>query len=243
MEWAWRPLHTFLRRNSANGATPPGRPAVQPTFARAMRPVVSSATMDELPKSQGLSRLEAAATLFDSVEAGDPGAIDQLIPLVYDELRRMARRQRAREGRTPTLHTTELVHEAYLRLADDAQVTTHGRAYFMGAAAQAMRRVVIDAARRRAAHKRGGGLLQVTLGDDVASVDAYASELLDLDRALTTLDGENPRLARTVECRFFGGMTVEETAEALAVSARTVKSDWVLARAWLFDALGRDTEP
>lgn len=211
--------------------------------ARAMRPVVSSANMDELPQSQRPSRLEAAATLFDAVEAGDPRALDQLIPLVYDELRRMARRHRAREGRPPTLHTTELVHEAYLRLSDDVRVTTRGRAYFMGAAAQAMRRVVIDAARRRSAGKRGGGLLQVTLGEDVASVNAYAGELLDLDRALTTLEGENPRLARTVECRFFTGMTVEETAEALDVSARTVKSDWMLARAWLFDALGRDSEP
>lgn len=162
---------------------------------------------------------------------------DDLVPLLYDELHRMAQRQRAREGRQPTLHTTELVHEAYLRLADDPRVQQRGRAYFMGAAAQAMRRVLIDAARRRAADKRGGDQVRVTLGDDVASVDAYASELLDLDRALTGLEAESPRLARTVEYRFFGGLTVEETAAALEVSPRTVKADWALARAWLVDAM------
>jgi RNA polymerase sigma factor (TIGR02999 family) len=142
---------------------------------------------------------------------------DDLVPIVYDELRRMAQRQRAGEGGEPTLHTTELVHEAYLRLADDARVAQRGRPYFMGAAAQAMRRVLIDAARRRAADKRGGDRVQVTLADDIASVDAYAGELLDLDRALTELERESPRLARTVEYRFFGGMTVDETATVLEV--------------------------
>jgi RNA polymerase sigma factor (TIGR02999 family) len=162
---------------------------------------------------------------------------DDLVPLLYDELHRMAHGQRAREGRQPTLHTTELVHEAYLRLADDPRVRERGRAYFMGAAAQAMRRVLIDAARRRRAAKRGGDPVRVTLGEDDATVDAYASELLDLDRALAGLEAESPRLARTVECRFFGGMTVDETATALEVSPRTVKADWALARAWLVDAL------
>jgi RNA polymerase sigma factor (TIGR02999 family) len=194
--------------------------------------------MDDLSKNPEPSRLEAAAALLSSAEAGDPTALERLVPLLYDELRHMARRQRAREGRQPTLHTTELVHEAYLRLADDPRVTARGRAYFMGAAAQAMRRVLIDAARRRGADKRGGDPVRVTLGDDAASVAAYASELVDLDRALSALEGESPRLARTVECRYFGGMTVEQTAEALEVSPRTVKSDWALARAWLFDALG-----
>lgn len=176
--------------------------------------------------------------LLTRAEAGDGDALEQLVPLLYDELRHMARRHRAREGRQPTLHTTELVHEAYLRLADDSGVTARGRAYFMGAAAQAMRRVLIDAARRRGADKRGGDAVRVTLADDDASVHAYADELLDLDRALSALEAESPRLGRVVECRYFGGMTVEETAEALDVSPRTVKSDWALARAWLFDALG-----
>lgn len=190
----------------------------------------------------GTSAREATVTLLESLEEGDSAAFDRLVPLLYDDLRRMARRQRAHEGRQPTFQTTELVHEAYLRLADDPRVTERGRAYFMGAAARAMRRVLIDAARRRGADKRGGGAVRVTLSGDVASVDAYADELLDLDRALEALEEESPRLARTVECRFFGGMTVAETAEALEVSPRTVKGDWALARAWLFDALGYPRE-
>jgi RNA polymerase sigma-70 factor, ECF subfamily len=196
------------------------------------------ADMDELPKDPDASPLEAAAALLTSAESGDRRAPRQLVAVLYDELRRMARRQRAREGRQLTLHTTELVHEAYLRIADDSRVTARGRAYFMGAAAQAMRRVLIDAARRRSSDKRGGDPVRVTLGEGVASVNAYASDLIDLDRALSALEGDSPRLARTVECRFFSGMTVEETAEALGVSARTVKGDWALARAWLYDAMG-----
>jgi RNA polymerase sigma factor (TIGR02999 family) len=159
------------------------------------------------------------------------------VALLYEELRALAHRQRSRESANPTIHTTELVHEAYLRLADDERVRGRGRAYFFGAAAQAMRRVLVDAARRRGALKRGGDLVHVTLGEDAASVDAYASDLLDLDRALDALESEHPRLARVVELRFFGGLTVEEAAEALHVSPRTVKGDWALARAWLHEAL------
>jgi RNA polymerase sigma factor (TIGR02999 family) len=180
-----------------------------------------------------------AAALLASIEDGDGTELDRLVPLLYEELRRMARLQRAREGEQPSLHTTELVHEAYLRLIGAERATARGRAYFMGAAARAMRRVLVDAARARNADKRGGGAVKVTLGDDTAAVDAYASELLDLERALARLEAESPRLARTVECRYFGGMSVDETAEALDVSPRTVKGDWRLARAWLHDALQR----
>jgi RNA polymerase sigma factor (TIGR02999 family) len=183
------------------------------------------------------ARRDDTTSLLESAEAGDRTAMERLVPIVYGELRRMARHQRAREGHHPTLNTTELVHEAWLRLAGDPRVTERGRAYFMGAAARAMRRVLIDAARRRQTDKRGADPVRVTLSDDVAQVDAYASELVDLDRALTGLERENARLARTVECRFFCGMTVEETAAALEVSPRTVKADWALARAWLFDVL------
>lgn len=192
--------------------------------------------------TSGSSSREATVTLLESMEDGDSAAFHRLVPLLYDELRRMARGQRAQEGRRTSLQTTELVHEAYLRLADDPRVTERGRAYFMGAAARAMRRVLIDAARRRGTAKRGGDAVQVTLSEHVASVDAYAGELLDLDRALTGLEDEHPRLARTVECRFFGGMSVEETAKVLDVSPRTVKGDWALARAWLFDALASPRE-
>jgi RNA polymerase sigma-70 factor, ECF subfamily len=157
--------------------------------------------------------------------------------MLYDELRELARRQLAREHRLPTLQPTELVHEAWLRLIDSDQVGQRGRAYFFGAAARAMRHVLIEAARRRGAVKRGGGQEHVTLDEGHAMVDAYASELVELDDALQELEQLNPRHARVVECRYFGGLSVEETAAALDVSPRTVKSDWALARAWLYTAL------
>ncbi len=159
------------------------------------------------------------------------------VDLFYDELRALAHRERSRERGEPTLLTTDLVHEAWLRLASDPALASRGRAYYFGAAARAMRRVLVDAARRRTALKRGGGEVAVTLGEAAGAVVACASDLLDLDRALDALDRENPRMARVVELRFFGGLTVEDTAQALEVSPRTVKGDWALARAWLHDAL------
>jgi RNA polymerase sigma factor (TIGR02999 family) len=168
--------------------------------------------------------------------------IDELVPLIFDELHEMAHWQLAREHRNVTLQTTALVHEAYLRLVDGARVTDRGRAYFFAAAARAMRQVLVDAARRRKAAKRGGDAPLLALDEEVGLVDAYASELLDLDHALEELKLRNPRHMQVVECRFFGGMSVEETAAALDVSPRTVKSDWALARSWLYHVLGRDRE-
>lgn len=181
--------------------------------------------------------MNATTTLLRTLESAESPALEQLVPHIYDELRRMAHRQLAREPRNPTLQTTELVHEAYLRLVDDDRVTRRGRAYFFAAAARAMRQVLIGAARRRNASKRGDGLPPLTLEEHHVAVDAYATDLLDLDEALTELESLNPRQVRVVECRFFGGLSVEETASALDVSARTIKSDWALARAWLYDAL------
>ncbi len=149
----------------------------------------------------------------------------------------MARRQLSRQNERYTLQTTELVHEAYLRLVGDARVTSRGRAYFYAAASIAMRHVLVDAARRRNTAKRGSGVVALSLDEHVGAVDAYAHQLLDLDVAIQKLERKNPRSARVVECRFFGGMSVEDTAEALGISPRTVKSDWALARAWLYDAL------
>jgi RNA polymerase sigma factor (TIGR02999 family) len=169
--------------------------------------------------------------------SGDLPTLDLLVPLIFDELRAIARRQLAREDGLVTLQTTELVHEAYLRLAGDSRVTQLGRAYFYAAAARAMRQVLVDAARRRKARKRGAGVTPLSLDENMAAVEAYGEELLDLDDALQRLESRNSRHARVVECRFFGGMSVEDTAEALEVSPRTVKSDWALARAWLFDEL------
>ena len=166
--------------------------------------------------------------------------VDLLVPVILDELRALAHRQLAREHGPISLQTTELVHEAYLRLADDARVTQLGRPYFFAAAAQAMRQVLVDAARRRKSQKRGAGAPVLSLDEHVAAIEGYAHELLDLDEALRRLEARNPRHARVVECRFFGGMSVEDTADALRVSPRTVKSDWALARAWLYDELRGD---
>ena len=180
--------------------------------------------MSEVPEASSLP----AATL------------DELMPLVFDELRRLARRQLAREHQCRTLQTTDLVHEAYLRLVNHPGVVAHGRAYFYAAAARAMRNVLVDAARKRRATKRGAGTELLSLDPDRAAADTFGAELLELDEALERLARRNPRHARTVECRFFGGMSVEDTATALGVSPRTVKSDWALARAWLYEALRGD---
>jgi RNA polymerase sigma factor (TIGR02999 family) len=176
----------------------------------------------------------------------EPAApLDDLIPLVYDELRRMAHHRLVRE-RGAALDTTALVHEAYLRLVDDTQVTQRGRAYFFGAAARAMRTVLIDLARRHNALKRGGGRRDQTWDDnarapDLSELDGYAARLLDLDAALDDLARLNERHARVVECRFFGGLTAEETADVLGLSPRAVQYDWAAARAWLQRTLGETT--
>ena len=179
----------------------------------------------------------AAAELLRTAESGDAASLEDLIPLIYDELREIAHRQLVGDPRNDAIQTTELVHETYLKLVGDARVTQRGRAYFYGAAARAMRQVLVDAARKRHAVKRGSGVSMVTLDDDATAVTEYADELLELNDALLELEKHSPRQARVVECRYFGGLGVEETAAALDVSPRTVKSDWALAKAWLYDEL------
>jgi RNA polymerase sigma factor (TIGR02999 family) len=164
---------------------------------------------------------------------------DELLPLVYDELRQIAHRHLAREHRQRTLSTTGLVHEAYLKLVDQSQISDKGRAYFFAAASRAMRQVLVDAARRRNRAKRGGGEAVLNVDDFQVAVDDFAARLSDLDEALQKLAALFPRQARVVECRFFGGLSVEETAEALDLAPRTVKRDWSLARAWLYRELQR----
>jgi RNA polymerase sigma factor (TIGR02999 family) len=161
----------------------------------------------------------------------------ELLPLVYDELRQMARRHLAGERRQRTLNTTGLVHEAYLKLVDSARVPVKNRAYFFAAAARAMRQILVDAARRRGRIKRGNGEVPLNLDDFQIGVDDFAAELRNLDEALEKLTLLFPRQARVVECRFFAGLSVEETAEALEMAPRTVKRDWSLARAWLYREL------
>lgn len=175
--------------------------------------------------------------LLHAAQGGDQEALDRLVPLIYEDLRRLARRQLDREGGGHTLQTTALIHEAYLKLAGPggAQAASN-RAHFMAIAARAMRQVLVDYARRRKAAKRGGGIIYATLGDAAEPVDASAEELLALNDALDQLD---PRQRQVIECRFFGGMEEKEIAEALGVSERTVRRDWVKARAWLHRALYR----
>ena len=164
---------------------------------------------------------------------GDPTALNQLLPLVNEELRRLARSYMRRERPNHTLQTTALVNEAYMRLVDQKQVHWQNRAHFLAIAAQLMRRILVDYARRRQYQKRGAGALQVTLSDAESLTDEKAPDLVALDEALTELDKMDSRRSRVVELRFFGGLSIEETAEVLKVSPTTVERDWTIAKAWL----------
>jgi RNA polymerase sigma factor (TIGR02999 family) len=166
--------------------------------------------------------------------------VERLLPLVYEELRRIARRQLRHEGVGHTLNTTALVHEAYLRLAAPSHLDISGRAEFLSIAAMAMRRVLIDYARQRTAQKRGGVQMRVELDDIEVAAEGRAEQLVALDEALTALAVSNPRLARVVDCRFFGGMSQEETALALQLTPRTVRRDWTKARMWLAMAMNSE---
>lgn len=177
-----------------------------------------------------------SAALVTAARNGDPGALDELFALAYEELRRLARQ--VRSGRaTPTLNTTALVHEAYLRLGAAESLSATDAAHFKRLMAQCMRHVLIDAARRRTAAKRGGNQVRVTLGDDVIGDERHLAGVLELHEALRELERLDPRRAAVVECRYFGGLDVAETAAALDTSTATVKRDWRVARAWLAQRL------
>lgn len=165
--------------------------------------------------------------------AGDQSALHRLFPLVYAELRGIAHRQLRGERSGHTLGTTALVHEAYLRLVDQTRVQWADRAHFFGVAAGAMRRILIDQARRRGARKRGAAPRRMSLDEVPIPIEERAETLLALDEALTELTAVDERIGRVVECRFFGGLTEEETADALGVTARTVRRDWTKAKGWL----------
>lgn len=190
----------------------------------------------------------------DDEAAGSPGptpasdaasrsraSLDAFAPQLYDELRSIAHRQLRGERADHSLCTTALVHEAYLKLARLDRMEWQNRAQFCAEAARAMRRILVDYAVRRRAAKRGGERVRVTLPDSLALPDPRADELLALDEALTAFEKEWPRQARVVECRFFGGMTIPEMAEAFGIAEATVSRDWQLARAWLNRALEPDT--
>jgi RNA polymerase sigma-70 factor (ECF subfamily) len=168
---------------------------------------------------------------------GDEGALERLLPLVEAELRRLARAYMARERGGHTLQPTALINEAFLRLIDARHVRWQDRAHFVGIAARLMRRVLVDHARSRGYQKRGGGAARVTLTDALAVTPGPALDLVALDRALEALSVEDPRKAKVIELRFFGGMSVEETAEVLHLSNDTIKRDWRLGKLWLLRAL------
>jgi len=183
--------------------------------------------------------------LVEAWSAGDEAAFDRLIELVYDDLHQIAHRHLRLDRPDHTINTTALVHEAYLRLAQHQDGVWRSRAQFFAFASRAMRHILIDYARHRRAAKRGGTRIQVPLTENMAAIDAEVAELLALDEALALLEQRNPRMASVVECRFFGGLSVAETAEVLDASVRTVERDWTRARAYLQRALanGADQDP
>jgi RNA polymerase sigma factor (TIGR02999 family) len=175
-----------------------------------------------------------------AVGGGERAGVDRLFEIVYDELGRLARRQLG-PGARQTLDTTGLIHEAYLRMVDQTRVTFADRAQFFAYASRAMRSILVDHARRHSAEKRGGGVRPLPLDESIAGV-AYQTDLvLAVDEALDRLDALEPRLRQVVECRYFGGMSEEDTATALGISPRTVRRDWRKARAWLYDELSEET--
>jgi RNA polymerase sigma factor (TIGR02999 family) len=193
---------------------------------------------------------QSVTELLALASAGDRAALDRALPLVYDELHRLARRQLRREAEGHTLSSVALVHEAYLRLVDQTRSAWRDRAHFLAIAATAMRRILVDHARRHHALRRGGDARRVPLEaldalDALDAIDGLALEeraglLVALDEALARLASLDARQARVVECRFFGGLTEEETAEALGIGLRTAKRDWAKARSWLYQELYPD---
>jgi RNA polymerase sigma factor (TIGR02999 family) len=182
--------------------------------------------------------------LLKAWAGGDPSALDQLAPLVYKELRRMAKGYMRRERPGQTLQTTALVHEAYLRLVDVTNVDWHDRAHFFAVSAQMMRRILVDAARARTSVKRGFGMPRVNL-DEIPEISSHrARELVAVDEALKVLAKLDSRKAQVIELRFFGGLSVEETAEVLKISPQSVMRDWRLAKAFLMrEVMGPSQKP
>ncbi|MDQ3255316.1 MAG: sigma-70 family RNA polymerase sigma factor [Acidobacteriota bacterium] len=168
---------------------------------------------------------------------GDQAARDELMPLVYGELRRMARQCLSRERPGHTLQTSALINEAYLRLVDQQDIRWQGRAHFYGIAARLMRQILVDYARRRGYAKRGGDVRRVPLDEAMVVSEERAAEVVALDDALKSLAEIDPRKSQVVELRFFGGLSIEETAVVLGVSEGTVRRDWALAKAWLHNAI------
>ena len=183
---------------------------------------------------------DQVSELLVALSNGDQGALDKLMPLVYDELRRIAGRYMSHQRPGHTLQTTALIHEAFLKLVGQPDKRWQSRAHFLGVAAQAMRHILIDYARSRHRGKRGGGAQLVALDETAVMSDEPSFELIALDDALRRLAAVDPRKSRVVEMRYFGGLSVEETSEVLRVSPDTVMRDWRLARTWLRRELSKE---
>jgi RNA polymerase sigma factor (TIGR02999 family) len=181
-----------------------------------------------------MSENQDVTRLLSALTRGDDGAASKLIPVVYDELRRLAGSYMRRERVDHTLQATALVHEAYLKLVEQRSVDWQSRAHFFGVAAQLMRRILIDHARGHTRQKRGGEQRKVSLDEAFVFSQQQADELLAVDDSLNRLAEIDPRQARVVELRFFGGLSVEEAAEVLGISPKTIKRDWSVAKAWLY---------
>jgi RNA polymerase sigma-70 factor (ECF subfamily) len=177
--------------------------------------------------------------LLLSWRKGDAEALDRLVPLVYDELRRVARRHLGREQPGHALQATALVHEVYLRLVDVDRLTLKNRTHFFAVAAKLMRQILVDHARRQHADKRGGGVTMVSLEDASPAAQPQSVDVLALDQALEALSAIDPRQCGVVELRFFAGLDIDEAAEALGISSATVEREWALAKAWLHRRLSR----
>src|SRR6266550_1529890 len=175
--------------------------------------------------------------LLGDWSGGNEGALAKLFPLVHPELHRLAHHYMSRERAGHTLQTTAVLNEAYLRLVDNTKPVWQGRTHFIAAAAQMMRHIMVDHARKHQSLKRGGGALKVTLDEAALVTETRSQELLDLDEALERLAVQDARKSQIVELRYFGGLTVEETAEFLKLSHRTVEREWTMAKAWLYRAL------
>jgi RNA polymerase sigma factor (TIGR02999 family) len=180
--------------------------------------------------------------LLGEWSGGDEGALEKLVPLVQPELHRLAHYYMSREHPGHTLQTTAVLNEAYLRLVDNTKPVWQGRTHFIAAAAQLMRRIMVDHARERQSLKRGGGALKVTLDEAALVTETRSRELLELDEALERLAAQDARKSQIVELRYFGGLTVDETSQFLKLSQRTVEREWTMAKAWLYRELsGEET--
>ena len=184
---------------------------------------------------------QPATDLLNSSAAGDQRAADALMPLVYDEFHRLAVSYMQSEPAGHTLQPTALVNEAFLKLVDQTRVNWQGKTHFFAVGAQAMRRILVDHARRKSRAKRGGGRTKISLDEGLALSPQRDEDLLALDEALEKLAGLDPRQAKIVELRFFGGLTIPEVAQVLGVSERTVRNEWTVVRAWLRRELSEDS--